>query len=133
MVPPKPRATRFSNPGGKGPDRRRIESAASPLAAKPLELERGAMAASGDSHRFLLKNGVRYGHVLNPRTGWPIPGLPRSVTVAASSCTEAGLLATAALLQAPKRRGFCRCRAYGIGSFDRRAPELGAMGRYKRV
>ena len=64
-----------------------------------LELERGALATSGDSRRFLLRNGVRYGHVLNPRTGWPITGAPRSVTVAASSCTEAGLLATAALLQ----------------------------------
>ena len=68
-------------------------------AAALLELERGAVATSGDSHRFLLKDGVRYGHVLDPHTGWPIVGAPRSVTVVASSCTEAGLLATAALLQ----------------------------------
>ena len=68
-------------------------------AAALLELERGALATSGDSHRFILKDGVRYGHVLNPHTGWPMVGAPRSVTVAASSCTEAGLLATAALLQ----------------------------------
>ena len=68
-------------------------------AAALLELERGALATSGDSHRFILKDGVRYGHVLNPHTGWPMIGAPRSVTVAASSCTEAGLLATAALLQ----------------------------------
>ncbi len=63
-----------------------------------LELERGALATSGDSRRFLVKDGVRYGHILDPRTGWPVPNSPRSVTVAASSCTEAGLLATLALL-----------------------------------
>jgi thiamine biosynthesis lipoprotein len=67
-------------------------------AALLLELEHGALATSGDSKRFLLKDGVRYGHVLDPRTGWPVAGAPRSVTVAASSCTEAGLVATLALL-----------------------------------
>jgi FAD:protein FMN transferase len=64
-----------------------------------LELEHGAIATSGDSRRYLLKDGVRFGHILDPRTGWPVAGAPRSVTVAASSCTEAGLLATLALLQ----------------------------------
>jgi FAD:protein FMN transferase len=64
-----------------------------------LDLERGALATSGDSRRYLLKDGIRYGHILHPRTGWPVPDSPRSVTVAASSCTEAGLLATLALLR----------------------------------
>jgi thiamine biosynthesis lipoprotein len=68
-------------------------------ASKLLELEHGALATSGDSRRYLLKDGVRYGHIMDPRTGWPVAGAPRSVTVAASSCTEAGLLATLALLQ----------------------------------
>jgi thiamine biosynthesis lipoprotein len=69
-----------------------------------LELEHGALATSGDSHRYLLKDGVRFGHILDPHTGWPIAGAPRSVTVAASSCTEAGLLATLALLQGDRAR-----------------------------
>jgi FAD:protein FMN transferase len=76
------------------------------VAAMLLELEHGALATSGDSRRFLLKNGVRYGHILDPRTGWPIQGAPRSVTVAASSCTEAGLLATLAMLQGRLARSF---------------------------
>jgi thiamine biosynthesis lipoprotein len=75
-------------------------------AAMVLELERGALATSGDSRRFLLKDGVRYGHVLNPRTGWPVPEAPRSVTVAASSCTEAGLLSTLALLHGARAQAF---------------------------
>jgi thiamine biosynthesis lipoprotein len=82
-------------------------------AGRMLELERGALATSGDSRRFLLKNGVRYGHVLNPRTGWPIPDAPRSVTVAASTCTEAGMLATLALLQGPKAEEFLRLQEVG--------------------
>jgi FAD:protein FMN transferase len=63
-----------------------------------LDLEYGALATSGDSRRYLLKDGIRYGHILNPLTGWPPPDSPRSISVAASSCTEAGLLSTVALL-----------------------------------
>jgi thiamine biosynthesis lipoprotein len=64
-----------------------------------LELASGAIATSGDSRRYLLKNGVRYGHILNPRTGRPVARAPRSVTVAAATCVEAGMLATLAVLQ----------------------------------
>jgi thiamine biosynthesis lipoprotein len=71
-----------------------------------LELEHGALATSGDSRRYLMKDGVRYGHILNPRTGWPVPRSPRSVTVAASSCTEAGLLASMAMLRGDRARAF---------------------------
>jgi len=67
-------------------------------AALLLDLESGALATSGDARRYLLKDGIRYGHILNPLTGWPAPDSPRSVTVAGSSCTEAGLLSTVALL-----------------------------------
>jgi FAD:protein FMN transferase len=63
-----------------------------------LDLEYGALATSGDSRRYVLKDGIRYGHILNPLTGWPDPESPRSITVAASSCTEAGLLSTVAML-----------------------------------
>jgi FAD:protein FMN transferase len=71
-----------------------------------LELEHGALATSGDSRRYLLKHGIRYGHILDPRTGWPVLNAPRSVTVAASSCTEAGVLATLALLHGARAREF---------------------------
>jgi thiamine biosynthesis lipoprotein len=71
-------------------------------AALLLELEHGALATIGDSKRFLLKDGVRYGHVLDPRTGWAVLGAPRSVTVAASSYTEAGLVSTLALIHASR-------------------------------
>jgi thiamine biosynthesis lipoprotein len=71
-----------------------------------LDLEHGALATSGDSRRYLLKDGTRYGHILLPTTGWPVSGSPRSVTVAASSCTEAGFLSTVALLHGTGARAF---------------------------
>lgn len=67
-------------------------------AAGLIDLRHGALATSGDARRFLLKDGVRYGHILDPRSGWPVKGAPRSVTVAARSCVEAGMTATLAML-----------------------------------
>ena len=66
-----------------------------------LELERGALATSGDARRYVLVGGRRLGHILDPRTGWPVVGAPRSVTVMAGSCIEAGTLATLAILRGP--------------------------------
>jgi thiamine biosynthesis lipoprotein len=68
------------------------------LPATRIQLTLGALATSGDARRYLLKNGKRYGHILDPRTGWPVENAPRSVTVAAPSCTHAGMLATFAML-----------------------------------
>jgi thiamine biosynthesis lipoprotein len=68
-------------------------------AAGMLELPHGALATSGDTYRYVLDRGVRYVHVLDPQTGWPVPAAPRSVTVHANTCTEAGLLAKLALLR----------------------------------
>jgi thiamine biosynthesis lipoprotein len=67
-------------------------------AQKLILLKTGALATSGDSRRYLLKNGKRYSHILNPLTGWPIEDAPRSITVAADTCTQAGMLATLAML-----------------------------------
>jgi thiamine biosynthesis lipoprotein len=78
--------------------------------ARVLELRRGALATSGDARRFLLKDGHRYGHVLDARTGWPVEGAPRSVTVAAATCTEAGTFSTLALLQGAGAEEFLRAQ-----------------------
>jgi thiamine biosynthesis lipoprotein len=88
-----------------GPPQRRdawrvaVEGDAADSADRLIDLRQGALATSGDARRFLLRDGVRYGHILNPWTGWPIPNAPRSVTVAADTCTQAGMLSTLAMLQ----------------------------------
>lgn len=73
-----------------------------------LELSQGALATSGDARRFLLKDGIRYGHILNPKTGWPIEHAPRSVTVAAATCVEAGMTATMTILHGKQAERFLK-------------------------
>jgi FAD:protein FMN transferase len=75
-------------------------------ALRVLQIRGGGLATSGDSRRFLLKDGIRYSHILNPRTGYPIRNAARSVTVAAQHCVQAGLLATLALLQGSDAEDF---------------------------
>jgi thiamine biosynthesis lipoprotein len=74
--------------------------------ARVLDIRTGALATSGDSRRFVLRDGVRYGHILDPRSGWPVKGAPRSVTVAADTCTQAGMLSTLAMLEGQNAETF---------------------------
>jgi FAD:protein FMN transferase len=73
-----------------------------------LTIARGGVATSGDARRFILKEGVRYSHILNPKTGWPVTGAPRSVTVAAETCVEAGIFSTMAMLQGAGAEAFLK-------------------------
>jgi len=73
-----------------------------------VSLKTGAVATSGDARRYLIKDGVRYGHILDPVTGWPIPGAPRSVTTVASTCMEAGMLSTFAILEGGGAEAFLK-------------------------
>jgi thiamine biosynthesis lipoprotein len=92
---------------GGAPWRVGIESVhESATAVRHIDLAVGALATSGDARRYLLKNGKRYGHILDPTTGWPVVGAPRSITVAAATCTQAGMLATLALLRGAQAEPF---------------------------
>ena len=68
-------------------------------ATRVILLSQGALTTSGDSRRYVMHGGRRLGHILDPRTGWPIENAPRSVTVAADTCVQAGLLSTLGMLQ----------------------------------
>lgn len=59
------------------------------------------IATSGDYERCFLRDGVRYHHILDATTGWPVRGVA-SVTVLASSAFRAGRFATAAFLLGPE-------------------------------
>ncbi len=71
-----------------------------------IQMSRGGMATSGDARRFLLKEGIRYSHILDPTTGWPVADAPRAVTVISNSCVEAGILSTFAMLQGSQAKAF---------------------------
>ena len=62
-----------------------------------ISLVNAAMATSGNYARMSEIDGKKYGHILNPKTGWPIEGLT-SVTVVAPSCMVAGTFTTIAML-----------------------------------
>ena len=61
-----------------------------------------AVAASGDAARRFEHKGLRYGHILDPRTGWPVANGMRAVTVLAPTCLQAGIYSTALFVLGPK-------------------------------
>jgi len=62
-----------------------------------IPIYKGAVASSGDYERCMEVKGRRYGHVLNPKTGWPVQGLT-AVTVVAEQCVIAGSACTISML-----------------------------------
>jgi FAD:protein FMN transferase len=57
-------------------------------------LRDAALGTSGAGEQFVIADGTRYGHVIDPRTGWPAAGV-LSATVIASSAAVADALSTA--------------------------------------
>jgi thiamine biosynthesis lipoprotein len=62
-----------------------------------LRLMEGSVASSSQSERFVEAGGERFGHVLDPRTGRPVPG-GRSATVVAEDPMVADIVSTALLV-----------------------------------
>ena len=75
-------------------------------AAAVLQIRHGALATSGDTRRFIEKDGLRFGHIIDPRSGYPVANAPRSVTVLGPNCVTAGMLATMAMLQGQNAESF---------------------------
>ncbi|MGI9592712.1 MAG: FAD:protein FMN transferase [Myxococcota bacterium] len=67
-------------------------------AVATVDLFAGGIATSGDYERFVVLEGKRYSHLLDPRTGWPVEGLA-GVSVAAPHCLVAGSATTIAMLK----------------------------------
>ena len=72
------------------------------MAAVPVAA--GGVASSGDYERSMVVDGTRYGHILNPKTGWPVDGLS-AVSVVASHCLIAGTATTIAMLKGMREGG----------------------------
>ena len=62
-----------------------------------LMLKDAALGTSGAGEQYFELNGGRYGHVLDPRTGWPASGI-RSASVVTASGADADALSTAFLV-----------------------------------
>jgi thiamine biosynthesis lipoprotein len=67
-----------------------------------LPMVSGAVATSGDYRQGYEIAGKRYSHILDPRTGWPVPHRQASVTVVMADCASADAWATALSVLGPE-------------------------------
>ena len=105
-----------------------------------LSLRNAALGTSGAGEQFVVQDGRRYGHVIDPRTGWPVDGT-LSASVVASDAARADALSTAFLVggldlaEAVLRRAPRRARAHHAGRWlrtaDRRWRSPGSTGRQR--
>jgi len=63
-----------------------------------IGLTRKSIASSGDYIRSFTLSGRRYGHIIDPRTGWPVANGCTQATVIADTCLQAGMLSTSAFI-----------------------------------
>ena len=68
-----------------------------------VNLEDVAVATSGDYRNYFEKNGKRYSHTIDPRTGYPVDHRLASVTVIAATAARADALATAMMVMGPEQ------------------------------
>lgn len=84
-----------------------------PLAQKPdasrysIRLQSGSVVTSGIYERSFIRDGVRYHHILDPKTGMPVACKAVSASVVAERSIDAEGYSTTLLALGPKRaRGF---------------------------
>jgi len=57
-----------------------------------------SIATSGNYNNYSIYGGVRYSHIINPKTGWPINNNIISASVIADNCIDADAIATLLML-----------------------------------
>lgn len=67
-----------------------------------ISLQNVAVATSGDYRNYFEKNGKRYSHTIDPRTGYPVDHSLASVTVIEKTAIRADALATAMMVMGPE-------------------------------
>jgi thiamine biosynthesis lipoprotein len=73
-----------------------------------IEIRDRALGTSGAQHQSFRHQGKRYGHILDPRTGWPAEGV-LAVSVLAPTAAEADALSTAFYVLGPQwTMDYCR-------------------------
>ena len=68
-----------------------------------LSISDKAVATSGNYRKFYIKDGVKYAHSLNPKTGFPVTHSMLSVTVIADNCALADAYATSFMIMGKEK------------------------------
>ncbi len=89
-------------PPDGGPWRIGLEDPAEPDQCRSgVAVKDCAVATSGDYRRNFSLDGCRFGHIIDPRNGYPVSNNCLAVSVIAPLCTDAGILSTAAFILGP--------------------------------
>jgi thiamine biosynthesis lipoprotein len=83
----RPWRVRMEDPARSGP--------AASVEKEILDLADRAIATSGNYRQFFERDGVRYSHIVDPRTGAPVSNDLAGVTILAPRCVQADAVATA--------------------------------------
>jgi len=67
-----------------------------------LNISDRAVVTSGNYEKFIEINGIKYSHIINPKTGWPALGI-RSVTIFCPDAEVADALATSIFVMGSKK------------------------------
>jgi FAD:protein FMN transferase len=68
-----------------------------------ITLRDRAVSTGGDYHNFFTQDGVRYSHVIDPKSGYPVSNGVVSATIIADDCTLADGLGTAVMVMGPEK------------------------------
>ncbi len=80
-----------------------------------IECADGTVVTSGIYERGFALRGIRYHHILDPRTGWPVQNGLLSVTVLTKSSLLADALTTALFVLGPEK-GMDLAQRYGVSA-----------------
>lgn len=64
-----------------------------------ISLDNKALATSGNYRKYYIKNGVKYAHTIDPKTGYPVQHQLLSATILANKCAVADAYATACMVK----------------------------------
>jgi len=77
-----------------------------------VEVSNAALVSSGDYERFRIVNGIRYHHIIDPRTGWPATA-SMAVTVLSRTAEQGVVLGKGIFILGPEK-GLALAKAEGV-------------------
>ena len=68
-----------------------------------IQLKNKSIATSGSYRKFFIRDGVKYSHTIDPRTGYPVQHTLISASVVTESCAMADAFATAFMVMGAEK------------------------------